>query len=653
MDNNDRKKHRSMNENLQYWIKKVILIILCLIIIYQTNAIDQTQFADGNNTFQNNTTYNITIPAYANVRNATLNMTPTGAIIRFRNATTLKTSDYEYKGTNSTGEINNIRYASDNNWDNYAFIHNAYYVFFNMNFSFYGEPNLYFNAKFSGIGLIQVSIYCLRESDSSSWLIYDSGLLTATGIYNISSEIPSSCLNSNKPIITFAKFNNVGGVNNLNIYELEIESNITTYPQNLQLFLNSTHKEYQNTTNFNENKTLSLNLTFQNEAYNRQDSLSYNATWNLSGYFILFPLITYSNSINISIYDSTNLSLILTPITITISNPEGYYYQNITSTGKINYDILNASTYTITATSNLYPSKQSIVIFTGQRTLLPFYLDYQSYNFTFTIRDQTTNLQLENATVSQYRNIAGNNTLVDQKVTDILGTVYLTAISNTQYTFTISKGGYNTKTFTLTSINEPAFTIFLTPISSFNSSSDWYNMYHTLEPTIFYNNIQNNLTLTIIDYENNLTSYGMNITYPTGSNSITGSNPSGSTLTINFTITNALFTDQVIITYWYYKNGINHTFQSPYFIDNSSYLPGSLTSYRGHNFNLGILEQVILIIIVGIIFAFAFYQLLGETGGAIGALFGMSTTAYLLNVSIYIIFPSLLLGIILIARRSS
>jgi len=173
-------------------------------------------------------------------------------------------------------------------------------------------------------------------------------------------------------------------------------------------------------------------------------------------------------------------------------------------------------------------------------------------------------------------------------------------------------------------------------------------------PQIFNNSAVTNFTFLINSPYGSLTSYGVNLTYPGGSNYVTGSNAIGGTLTSLVNISNATVFDTVRLEYFYtttISGRRNFTDQFPITFPEGT---GTNTFMANKNktFGLGIFERVLTATLIAI-FIVGIASLVGQPvpGFALNLLI-QSYLTYIGFIPIWITLPSLLLGLFIIIWKS-
>jgi hypothetical protein len=301
-------------------------------------------------------------------------------------------------------------------------------------------------------------------------------------------------------------------------------------------------------------------------------------------------------------------------------------------------------------------SKSTIVLSTsasGGMFYGNLFLLNKSLNTIFTVQDRLTADILSDVTISQARLISSVWTEISSKNSDITGKAQFYFVPETKYRFTVSKTGYNTKVFYLDPILYSTYTIQLDKSTTNYFYADYEDLYISYSPKSFDSTSQNNLTMIIRSEKGILTSYNATIGYPGGTLFQSGVANSGETFELKFNITGNTIWDKVNVTISYmtivntsrtfrYQHEITGNVGSPYT------WAGNLKNNYANSFEKIILTVLIIIIITG----FAMYQAGPQAGGVVTIL--CMVFAVMTNfLPLYTVVPGILIGLMLIATRSS
>jgi hypothetical protein len=397
-----------------------------------------------------------------------------------------------------------------------------------------------------------------------------------------------------------------------------------------------TIKNLNYTAYINSNEYAINNIT--NFDYINNSATQYNKT------FLLYK----TNSINIYIYDESTNSLILQNTTIN-------YLSNITeiitntSTGTIFISNLTPNIYTFRfSTENYSDRTYQVTISTSSTQNLNVYLAKNTSDTTLTILDDSNSQTLNNVQASMYRFINGSWSVVETKLSNIIGTATFNYIPNERYKFYLTLNGYASKEFELNPITSSTYTIRMIPTTQITIDNtifigvDFY-------PTSFINGIENNLTFLIQSPTGNLQTYNLTIEYPTGRINNSGNNAIGGSFFNRFNITNAGQNSRVVINYTYVDSEDRiYTNSYSYPILNSSN-SGTFINNRLQDYGLGWFEKVIIATLITFIIA----GLVGILGGSsLGGIMGVIMFSYFSYINFIPVWSMAIMGLITLAILS-
>jgi hypothetical protein len=252
-----------------------------------------------------------------------------------------------------------------------------------------------------------------------------------------------------------------------------------------------------------------------------------------------------------------------------------------------------------------------------------------------------------------YRFISGSWKPVESKYTDITGKVQFSYLPYTNYKFFLSRSGYVDYVFYLNPILFSTYDIAMTKSTTLNQSQDFDRISIIYSPTLFFNNNLTEFNWIIASPYGELVEYGFTLTYPGGTSTVTDVNAIGSQLSATISITNATVFDTVKLTYFYETSTVgfrNYTFYYPIFINQA----GNFTfqSNRNETFGMGVFERIFVVTII-LIFIVGIASLVGKpiAGLAIG-LFVLCYMVYIGFITIWLILPSMLIGLIFLMWKS-
>jgi hypothetical protein len=361
-----------------------------------------------------------------------------------------------------------------------------------------------------------------------------------------------------------------------------------------------------------------------------------------------------TNALNIVIKDEATGFSITANVTIrfTTSTTE---FTNITNTSSFYIYDLEPTEYTITFTANLYNPRTYIVTI-GNRTSqsLTAYLASGTDTTLFSISDKDTSAVLSGVTVTMYGFINSTWTPVQISETDITGRTELIFLPYTSYKFYLVKDGYQDYVFYLNPILFDSYNIKMSKINLLNETVDFDGIDVIFNPQIFYNNQLNNFTFIIGSPGGSLISYGMTLTYPTGTDTDTGTNAIGGQLFKSFTITNAGAFDTVTLNY-YYETTLagrrNFTYTFP-IIRNGSSNSGTFMANKNKTYGLGIFERILVSTLITL-FVVGFAALIGQI--IPGIAMGLIITGYMVLIGfipIWLVLPTMFIGVLFLMKAS-
>ena len=479
----------------------------------------------------------------------------------------------------------------------------------------------------------------------------------------MSVPVSSSCWDPSLLIsqnITLRWVINAGGGSSsdkLRLYEISENHDVNlTYPHNVSILMNDQGVAF----NYGQSNGSALDHAV---VANITTSFNYSAItqWNLSFRSNTSGMISYSGlSINsysyliFFLFNQSTLSLVTTNSSYILSNANTYL-SGWTTNGSIQIDNVNLSGDYVLQISNpgFVTNYLTVSLSPGSYYSQNVYLANTTSITTFTIQDALGGNTIQNASVRQEQYINGSWQVITVRLTDITGTAEINYNHNTEYRFTISARGYETQSFSLNPILNDAYTVRMVLNGENQSNSDWFNVNYDLEPQSFYDGYLNNISFLIFDFDNSLTSFGVSAIFPGGSTSNISYSSSGDLLNISAYIVGSVEGDLINISYYYVKNGINHSFLKTFYIENISIPAGSIYANRNIDYGLSILDKVLIMTIISILLAWAFTGIAGEIGGFAVGLFSMGVLSYILRIPIYFIIPGILIGLLLMSKRSS
>lgn len=365
----------------------------------------------------------------------------------------------------------------------------------------------------------------------------------------------------------------------------------------------------------------------------------YNQTYNPSE----LSIIVYNEATGETVNDTT---VILSSATTSVTNT--------TTNGTFYYNNLQSAEYSAKFSASGYSTRTYLVtVGEGTTQHLNAYLTNSTDSTIFTITDFDSGEVLPDVSGIMYKYINGTWSPVESKYSDITGKVQYYYVSGTKYKFYFSKDGFEDNIFYLDPILYNTYDIKLISTTLTNYSQDYDGIAITYNPTMFNNEENTSFSLLIASPSGLLTSYGYNISYPGGSNTVSGSNVLGEQLTTSVNITGASIFDVVTLNYYYITSLSGRrefTVTFPITFENGT--TTTFISNLDNTFGLTAFERI-LIVTVGVVLVVGISALVG---GIIPGLFlGLFMFAYCVFIGflpIWSILPSMLIGLFYLLYKS-
>lgn len=314
-------------------------------------------------------------------------------------------------------------------------------------------------------------------------------------------------------------------------------------------------------------------------------------------------------------------------------------YINLSSTFSIQFSNAGATQY---YTDTLGFTNQSL-------TTIILYLQSGTETTTFTIKDKDTYMALENVYASMLRLVGGSWTVVESKLSDLTGRAQFTYIEDVEYKFILSKNNYQTYTFNLNPILFTEYDVLLTKDAVINETPDYDRIALYYSPKIFYNDLTNNFTFTIVSPYNELIAYGYTLTYPGGTTTNSGSNSKGEQLYDEFIITGATPSDRLRLDYYYNipTSGLrSYTYYYSIQIGNNTMIANRTATY-----GLGLLERVLIAVFIAIMVV-GIATLIGQPIAGLGlGLIMLGYLSYIGFLPVWTILLPIIIGLIILGSR--
>lgn len=269
--------------------------------------------------------------------------------------------------------------------------------------------------------------------------------------------------------------------------------------------------------------------------------------------------------------------------------------------------------------------------------------------------DEDSGATLEGVSASMSRLIGGVWTVVQSKESAITGRIQFIYVPAVKYKFSASLTDYDPKIFYLDPIIFESYNVKMSKETTITNAPDYQGVDLSISPTVFYNDMTNNITILFNSPDGLFTSYSYNYAHPnaqTGSGS--GSNAYGEIFTINMTITGASFTDRVMINLTYDTTiGSEKNFVYYYEIRDPSVDPGVFTDNLGEDYGLGLFERILISLVVIIIVTGVLSMFGGIVLGAPIGLIMLGYFSYIGFMPLWASLPSLFVGFIIIVARTT
>lgn len=388
------------------------------------------------------------------------------------------------------------------------------------------------------------------------------------------------------------------------------------------------------------------------------DYTNENASVNASDYLQNYTFNVYPDPsvVDVTIYDADAGTLITENITLVVS---GASYEETfnTLTGSIYVGNLTSGIYTFKFSGANY-STQTYTLTVGTNTYqeLNAWLSSNTSDLRFILRDWDSGEILEDVTVVMQRVINSTWTTVESKDTDITGRALFQFVEGVRYRFTVTKTGYDSRTFELDPIDptiaEDGYTVRMRKTTTQTDPTNFAEVSLSITPKRYSIGNQT-VNYTLFSPDGALSSYGILVTIPGGSNSSIGTSPYGEELLTGIEISSVTLGDTINITYWYDHTIYgNRSYSLSYFIDinASAYTWAGVrnTDYGFTTFEKALIATAVTIVIAGIAFYFA-----GILGGAVVGILMLGLFYYMQFFTLWMVLPGMFAGIVLLIWRAT
>jgi hypothetical protein len=402
---------------------------------------------------------------------------------------------------------------------------------------------------------------------------------------------------------------------------------------------------------------------------------SHYATFNLENYYMENSTQSYTarlypnpSIIDIQIKDGSTGSLITESVNVQVISDT--IIKSVTTTnGTAYFDDLSPNYYMLRFISANYTTSdyQQLVTFDYYHNIVVYLFPEATSLVTFTTRNEITGVPIEDVIYTISTSV--NDTLVSigSKFTDLSGQVTFSYEEDKIYYFSVSKSGFESKSFQLGPVLNANYNVWLNQIAQYNLTEallginlDYYiNSYLssngiTLLSGRFEENTNNTFKMVIASPNGELISYGYNLTYESTTISGSDTNSYGSTLTGTLEIGDADILDKVTLTY-YYTSGVTgyHIFTEEFYIGQVPNA-GLISNLKNEHYGLGMLERVLIVIIVAGIFGGLIGLFSGLLAGGVSIMFIFGYFLYSGFIEVYFVaLPIFLLFMFLIRGGDS
>jgi hypothetical protein len=567
-----------------------------------------------------------------------------------------QTSGYNGEWASTTG-VTNPSYANDGLFSTNGYVGGAGIKHFGANFTIENRNDTVYN--FTGSidlpGSSGVTYRCWNYINAS-WVAL-SPLGATTGQENVTRPLDVNCYKNVTKIWMNLTLENAGG--SPRIYEVRVEGyRQGIYGEDLNLSIggvlifripavvNQSLVVNVSSANFSQVRTAFLSSNTSSFVING----AHNGTWSWSNL-----MTRYTAVLNLTIFSEENFSLIVGP-NVTIFSANNFSQENWTTTGRFDMVISELGLHSYRLSAPGYSTRTYHVLLGSDTIVLRAFLTNSSDTTTMTIKDYISYNNIEGALVSQSRQNGSEWVTMTNILSNVEGKSLFYYTPNVRYRFDVTKAGYIDKTFMLDPILDATYNVLLQASNQYQNGTDFFGVFPSCGPHEFFEAVQNNLTCQYVSPAGLLLTYSVTVTYPGSSITRSGTNASGEVFNnMNFNIPAGTSTGGTVnITYVYTTTyGGPYTYRYSYPI-NPTITPGSMVWLRSNTYGMGLLERVLIVIILSLILGgIVFYKSASAESGFMTALFCQGLFAYLLAIPIYFIFPSLLVGLFILLRRTS
>jgi hypothetical protein len=462
-------------------------------------------------------------------------------------------------------------------------------------------------------------------------------LINMTYYYNATTYNNDSIINSltytnyiQSPTLNISVYNiSVGSVQNFNINVTDMN---TSYTLNYSVSLGYVIVPIS----LGDNYYISVTSNLYNPG-----TATYSSSQNMSQSFNI--TLTPFNTVNINVRNELTGAILYVNESMSFVSDGGSAFYDWMNGSKTFY-YFNTDYYSMGVSASGYSSRSYRQFFNNSYLNLTMYLNNGSavvFNFKTNGGLVLTGVLFN---VSTYVN--GSLTLVESRVSDISGKISISLLSNTAYFFTASLNGYITYPSSLNPVIYSSYDITMSPLSG---GSITPTAIVSFSPTTFFSGTPN-MSLYVASSYCSLVIFNYTISWLGGSSVGNSTNPCSAYFSIPLNLTSSPY---VIVNYNYtLNNGASYSWINTYYISRPQG-NHTITNLGQNYYGMLIGDRVMLstfyvLIVMGIAFV-----ALGVGGSVLfGAifwlLFGQSGF-----VPIWILYPSLVIGFLLIINRGS
>lgn len=384
---------------------------------------------------------------------------------------------------------------------------------------------------------------------------------------------------------------------------------------------------------YNETAELTISNVYNNSLQYTDKTVNVSVSPYLQNY--TFEVYPNPSILDINIYNGKNGSL-LTESTLVQVIGTTKATSLTTTTGNAYFNNLTSGIYTVRFISDNFTSGDYVqtIGVNSYHTFNAYLFANATYEVTFTTKNQNSGEIIEGATYLMSTIVNNTSQPIGIKVTNIAGQVKFAYELDKIYTFSVTKSGFNSKSFLLGPNMNSEYTVWLTPSIQYNITDPYsrininilINKYLATNginyiSAGFQENMTNNVSVTISAPTGDLISYGFNVTYKTKTNSSSGTNSIGETMEKGISIGSPQILDTVVLKY-YYTSSLSgyHEFTKVYSISQTP-TAGLFTSLRTQHYGMGMLERVLIVMLIAGAFGGLITLFNGQVAGGFATVF--------------------------------